>query len=47
MQQMSGYIKPGEEHLVCELQLAVYGLRSSAKAWFDELGKVLDKCGIE
>lgn len=47
MQQMPGYAKPGEEHLVCELQRAVYGLKASAKAWFDELSNVLEKCGLK
>ena len=46
MQQMPGYVKSGEEHLVCELQKAVYGLKASAKAWFDELSKVLEQCGL-
>lgn len=46
MKQPEGYIKPGEENLVCRLSKAIYGLRSSAKEWFTKLGGVLEECGL-
>ncbi len=31
MQQPDGYIKPGEEHLVCKLKKSLYGLKQSPR----------------
>ena len=47
MKQPDGYIKQGEEHLVCRLSKAIYGLRSSAKGWFTKLTSVLTDCGLK
>ena len=33
MQQPDGYIKPGEEHLVCKLKKSIYGLKQSPRCW--------------
>jgi hypothetical protein len=33
MQQPAGYAKPGEEHKVCLLNRALYGLKQSQKVW--------------
>ena len=33
MQQPDGYVKPGEEHLVCKLEMSLYGLKQSSRCW--------------
>lgn len=33
MEQPEGYIKPGEEHLVCKLKKSIYGLKQSPRCW--------------
>ena len=33
MEQPEGYIKPGQEHLVCKLKKSIYGLKQSPHCW--------------
>lgn len=33
MEQPDGYVKPGQEHLVCKLKKAIYGLKQSPRCW--------------
>ncbi|KAE8297894.1 Copia protein Gag-int-pol protein Copia VLP protein Copia protease [Larimichthys crocea] len=33
MEQPDGYIKPGQEHLVCKLKKSIYGLKQSPRCW--------------
>lgn len=33
MEQPEGYIKPGQEHLVCKLKKSVYGLKQPPRYW--------------
>ena len=40
MQQPEGYVKPGEEHLVCNLEKSLYGLKQSSRRW----NKVFREC---
>lgn len=39
MKQPEGYIKEGEEHLVCKLKKALYGLKQAPRAWYAKLDK--------
>ena len=34
MKQPDGYVKPGEERLVCKLKKALYGLKQSPRCWY-------------
>ena len=49
MCQPEGFIKQGEEHLVCKLNKGIYGLRQSGRVWHQtlkgELGKIGPKPG--
>ena len=40
MQQPEGYVKSGEEHLVCNLEKSLYGLKQSSRRW----NKVFREC---
>lgn len=37
----SGYVVDGSEHLVCQLQKALYCLKQSPRAWFDRFSVVV------
>ena len=47
MRQPKGFVKPHEEHLVCKLQKGLYGLRQAARAWNQELHKMLTQLGYK
>ena len=38
MQQPDGYIKPGEEHLVCKLKKSIYGLKQAFQEYMNSIG---------
>lgn len=45
MEQTDGYIRPGQEHLVCKLKKSIYGLKQSPRCWsktFTEFMKDID-----
>ena len=42
MSQPEGYIKPGEEHLVCKLKKSIYGLKQSSRCWNRALSDYLE-----
>jgi transposase InsO family protein len=46
MVQPEGFIKPGEEHKVCQLKEAIYGLKQSARNWNQKIDFVLKENGF-
>ncbi|NBX97749.1 hypothetical protein EBQ81_02685, partial [bacterium] len=46
MEQPEGFVKPGEEHLVCKLHKTIYGLKQSPRAWNKKLNDELKKQGF-
>jgi transposase InsO family protein len=46
MHQPHGFVKPGEEHLVCKLHKALYGLKQSPRAWYARLHAALLAWGL-
>jgi len=47
VRQPEGYEVPGKEHLVCKLNRALYGLKQSGRAWFDEVAPALIEFNFE
>ena len=46
MSQPEGYIKPGEEHLVCKLKKSIYGLKQSPRCWNQAFSEYLASVGL-
>ena len=46
MQQPEGYVKPGEEHLVCKLEKSLYGLKQSSRCWNKVFRECIEKIGF-
>lgn len=46
MKQPLGYVKKGEEHKICKLNRAIYGLHQSGREWFYEIHHFLLKIGF-
>ena len=46
MRQPEGFIKPGEEHLVCKLKRSLYGLKQSPRCWNAVLDAFLKEEGF-
>ena len=46
MQQPEGYVKPGEEHLVCKLEKSLYGLKQSSRCWNKVFQECIEKIGF-
>ena len=46
-QQPKGYIKKGEEHLVCRLLKSLYGLKQASRNWNKEHTKFLELIGFK
>jgi len=47
IQQPEGYIKPGEEHLVCKLVKCIYGLKQASRVWNQKFNSFLRKYGLK
>ena len=47
MRQPKGFIKPGEEHLICKLNKGIYGLCQSGRVWHQTLRGELGKIGLK
>ena len=47
MVQPDGYIKPGEEHLVCKLKKSLYGLKQAPRCWNKALQEHLENIGFK
>ena len=46
MKQPEGYVKPGEEHLVCKLEKSLYGLKQSSRCWNKAFRECIEKIGF-
>ena len=46
MQQPEGYVKPGEEHLVCKIEKSLYGLKQSSRCWNKAFRESVEKVGF-
>ena len=42
MSQPEGYVKEGEEELVCKLNKSIYGLKQSSRCWFNTIDEFLE-----
>jgi len=47
MEQPEGYIKPGQEHLVCKLKRSIYGLKQSPRCWSKAFTKFMKDIGFK
>jgi hypothetical protein len=46
MEQPQGFIIPGQEHKVCRLKKAIYGLKQASRAWNQQFHGVLTELGF-
>ena len=46
MEQPEGYVKPGQEHLVCRLEKSIYGLKQSPRCWSKSFTEFMTKIGF-
>ena len=42
MKKPEGYVKPGEEHLVCKPEKSLYGLKQSSRCWNKAFGECIE-----
>jgi hypothetical protein len=45
--QPQGFVASGQEHLVCRLHKALYGLRQAPHAWYEKIDSFLTAHGFE
>ena len=41
MEQPSGFVQRGQEHLVCKLRKSLYGLKQASRAWYQKIDATL------
>ena len=46
MKQPEGYVKPGEEHLVCKLEKSLCGFKQSSRCWNKAFREGIEKIGF-
>ena len=46
MWQPEGFIEVGKEHMVCKLNMGIYGLKQSGRVWHRTLRTQLEKVGF-
>uniref|UniRef100_A0A5S6QN45 Reverse transcriptase Ty1/copia-type domain-containing protein n=1 Tax=Trichuris muris TaxID=70415 RepID=A0A5S6QN45_TRIMR len=46
MQQPTGFVLPGTEHLCCKLTKSIYGLKQGGRCWNQHLDQCLEKSGF-
>ena len=47
MDQPSGFVQRGHEHLVCKLKKSLYGLKQASRAWYQKIDASLLDLGFE
>ncbi len=47
MEQPEGFVKPGEEHLVCKLKKSIYGLKQSPRCWSKTFTEFMKNIGFK
>jgi hypothetical protein len=47
IKQPSGFVQKGNEHRVCRLQKAIYGLRQSGRSWWVTISRFLKELGFK
>lgn len=47
MEQPSGFVQRGKEHLVCKLKKSLYGLKQASRAWYQKIDASLLSWGFE
>ena len=47
MEQPSGFVQRGHEHLVCKLRKSLYGLKQASRAWYQKIDASLLDLGFE
>ena len=46
MKQPEGFIKSGQEHMVCKLKKGLYGLKQLGRVWHQTLKREMEKLGF-
>ena len=47
MKQPEGFIKEGQEHLVCKLKRSIYGLKQASRDWNIHFDQAVQSYGFE